>query len=153
VAIGGANASDAPSLAQHASDLDAFDERTPRLRAPFASDIVRSAGFALRRPDPQAAVQSSVRSNGYSSPARFASITSTSTPKLPRKRRLFAQHLHPHRSTPRRLTPCRIASSRWPSRLRFELRDSSMPYLLICVMFRFGRIWPTSPAACQSCRS
>ena len=24
-----------------------------------------------------------------------------------------------------------------------------MPYLLIRVMLRFGRIWPTSPAACQ----
>ena len=121
----------------------------PRLRAPLASDMVRSAGLALPSPGIQIApCRSSVRITGYRSPASLGVISCTSTPKL----RASAACL---RSTCMRsgvratltLPHCFQPVARPVS--ASSVAYSSMPYLLMRVMLRLGRIWPTSPAACQ----
>jgi hypothetical protein len=115
----------------------------------LASDIVRSVGLALPSPGIQIApLRSSVRITGNRSPASRGVISCTSTPKLRASAACF-------------FSTCQRAAVRatltLPQAFQPVARPvsassvlySSMPYLLMRVMLRFGRIWPTSPAACQ----
>ena len=89
-----------------------------------------------------------MRRTGNSSPAFAALISSHSTPKLRAsasclrktiiRSRVLATLTLPHCFQP-------VASPVSASSVAY----SSMPYLLIRVIVRFGRIWPTRPAACQ----
>ena len=95
-----------------------------------------------------APARSSVRITGYLSPASCGLIRWHSTPKLLAIETCFFRTLRrcgvratltlPHCFQP-------VARPVSASSVAY----SSMPYLLICVMLRFGRIWPISPAACQ----
>ena len=89
-----------------------------------------------------------MRSSGYSSPACCGVITSTSTPKLRAsaaclRRVCMRSGVRATLTLPHCFQP--VARPVSASSVEY----SSMPYLLIRVMLRFGRIWPTSPAACQ----
>ena len=122
---------------------------TPRWRAPLASDMHRSAGLALPSPGSQSApCRSSVRMIGYLSPASPGEISWHSTPKL---RAIASCFLSTFMRSGVRATltlpHCFQPVARPVS--ASSVAYSSMPYLLICVMLRFGRIWPTRPAACQ----
>ncbi len=122
---------------------------TPRLRAPLARLMHRSAGLALPSPGTHCApCRSSVRSSGYRSPASLGVISCTSTPK-PRASAAWRCSTFQRSGVRATLTlpHCFQPVARPVS--ASSVAYSSMPYLLMRVIVRLGRIWPISPAACQ----
>ena len=89
-----------------------------------------------------------MRSGANSSPARAGEISSHSTPKLRASASCFLSIISRSRVCATLTLPhCFQPVARPVS--ASSVAYSSMPYLLIRVMVRFGRIWPIRPAACQ----